>query len=139
MNSSSSTMNEEPDTLSVANQLWDLVADPLNRRAIIQDQGFLPGLILFMDHPNSPVVHSALLALPYLAECHANREKMKGELGMMLSLQNIIQKTKTPFVYDGILLLFSFAYLPLNFKNMGPLLKSNVCAAFHFILYKAYD
>uniref|UniRef100_A0A8C6DTR3 Armadillo repeat-containing protein 1 n=1 Tax=Moschus moschiferus TaxID=68415 RepID=A0A8C6DTR3_MOSMO len=91
MNSSSSTMNEEPDALSVVNQLRDLAADPLNRRAIVQDQGCLPGLILFMDHPNPPVVHSALLALRYLAECRANREKMKGELGMMLSLQNVIQ------------------------------------------------
>lgn len=61
MNSSSSTMNEEPDALSVVNQLRDLAADPLNRRAIVQDQGCLPGLILFMDHPNPPVVHSALL------------------------------------------------------------------------------
>uniref|UniRef100_A0A8C9B0S5 Armadillo repeat-containing protein 1 n=1 Tax=Prolemur simus TaxID=1328070 RepID=A0A8C9B0S5_PROSS len=96
MNSSSSTMSEEPDALSVVNQLRDLAADPLNRRAIVQDQGCLPGLILFMDHPNPPVVHSALLALRYLAECRANREKMKGELGMMLSLQNVIQKTTTP-------------------------------------------
>lgn len=61
MNSSSSIMNEEPDALSVVNQLRDLAADPLNRRAIVQDQGCLPGLILFMDHPNPPVVHSALL------------------------------------------------------------------------------
>ena len=35
-------------------------------------------------------------ALQYLAECHANREKMKGELGKMLSLQNVIQKSTTP-------------------------------------------
>ncbi|GAB0182318.1 armadillo repeat-containing protein 1 [Grus japonensis] len=87
-----STMSEEPDALSVVNQLRDLAADPLNRRAIVQDQGCLPGLILFLDHPNPPVVHSALLALRYLAECRANREKMKSELGMMLSLQNVIQK-----------------------------------------------
>uniref|UniRef100_A0A8C5LCF9 Armadillo repeat-containing protein 1 n=1 Tax=Jaculus jaculus TaxID=51337 RepID=A0A8C5LCF9_JACJA len=63
MNSSSSTVNEEPDALSVVNQLRDLAADPLNRRAIVQDQGCLPGLILFMDHPNPPVVHSALSLL----------------------------------------------------------------------------
>ena len=49
-----------------------------------------------MDLPNPSVVHLALLALQYLAECHANREKMDGELGMMLSLQNIIQKTTIP-------------------------------------------
>lgn len=31
-------------------------------------------------------------AVRYLAECRANREKLKGELGMMLSLQNVMQK-----------------------------------------------
>lgn len=56
-----SAMSEEPDALSVVNQLRDLAADPLNRRAIVQDQGCLPGLILFLDHPNPQVVHSALL------------------------------------------------------------------------------
>lgn len=55
------SMSEEPDALAVVNQLRDLAADPLNRRAIVQDQGCLPGLILFLDHPNPPVVHSALL------------------------------------------------------------------------------
>uniref|UniRef100_A0A2I3TBN9 Armadillo repeat-containing protein 1 n=2 Tax=Pan TaxID=9596 RepID=A0A2I3TBN9_PANTR len=94
MNSSTSTMSEESDTLSVVNQLGDIAADPLNRRAVVQDQGCLPCLILFMDHPNPPV-HLALLALRYLGEHRANREKMKGELGMMLSLQNVIQKTAT--------------------------------------------
>ncbi|XP_043395504.1 armadillo repeat-containing protein 1 isoform X2 [Chelonia mydas] len=88
-----STMSEEPDALAVVNQLRDLAADPLNRRAIVQDQGCLPGLILFLDHPSPPVVHSALLALRYLAECRANREKMKSELGMMLSLQTVIQRS----------------------------------------------
>ncbi|XP_040288751.1 armadillo repeat-containing protein 1 [Bufo bufo] len=89
-------MSGELDALAVVNQLRDLASDPLNRRAIVQDQGCLPGLILFLDHPNPPVVYSALLALRYLAECRANREKMRSELGMMLSLQNIIQKTTTP-------------------------------------------
>ncbi|XP_054947179.1 armadillo repeat-containing protein 1 isoform X1 [Physeter macrocephalus] len=116
MNSSSSTMNEEPDALSVVNQLRDLAADPLNRRAIVQDQGCLPGLILFMDHPNPPVVHSALLALRYLAECRANREKMKGELGMMLSLQSVIQKTTTP---GETKLLASEIYEILQSSNMA--------------------
>ncbi|ELK27761.1 Armadillo repeat-containing protein 1 [Myotis davidii] len=116
MSSSSSTMNEEPNALSVVNQLRDLAADPLNRRAIVQDQGCLPGLILFMDHPNPPVVHSALLALRYLAECRANREKMKGELGMMLSLQNVIQKTTTP---GETKLLASEIYDILQSSNMA--------------------
>ncbi|XP_036374537.1 armadillo repeat-containing protein 1-like [Megalops cyprinoides] len=89
-------MTAEPDALAVVNQLRDLAADPLNRRAIVEDQGCLPGLILFLDHPNPQVVYSALLAVRYLAECRANREKMRGELGMMLSLQNVMQKTTTP-------------------------------------------
>ncbi|XP_053186887.1 armadillo repeat-containing protein 1-like [Scomber japonicus] len=86
----------QPDALSVVNQLRDLAADPMNRRAIVQDQGCLPGLILFLDHPNPQVVYSALLAVRYLAECRANQEKLKGELGMMLSLQNVVQKSTTP-------------------------------------------
>ncbi|MED6265277.1 Armadillo repeat-containing protein 1 [Ilyodon furcidens] len=85
-------MSAEPDPLAVVNQLRDLAADPMNRRAIVQDHGCLPGLILFMDHPNPQVVYSALLAIRYLAECRPNREKLKGELGMMLSLQNVVQK-----------------------------------------------
>uniref|UniRef100_A0A8C5K6Q1 Armadillo repeat-containing protein 1 n=1 Tax=Jaculus jaculus TaxID=51337 RepID=A0A8C5K6Q1_JACJA len=116
MNSSSSTVNEEPTSLSVVNQLRDLAADPLNRRAIFQDQGGLPGMILFMDRPNPPVVHSALLALRYLAECRANRDKMKGELGMMLSLQNVIQKTTTP---GETKLLASEIYDILQSSNMA--------------------
>lgn len=90
------TMSAELDALTVVNQLRDLAADPLNRRAIVEDQGCLPGLILFLDHPNPQVVYSALLGVRYLAECRANREKMKGELGMMLSLQNVMQKSTSP-------------------------------------------
>ncbi|KAM9321791.1 armadillo repeat-containing protein 1-like isoform 2-T2 [Pholidichthys leucotaenia] len=89
-------MSAEPDALTVVHQLRDLAADPMNRRAIVQDQGCLPGLILFLDHPNPQVVYSALLAIRYLAECRPNREKLKGELGMMLSLQNVVQKSTTP-------------------------------------------
>ncbi|XP_060941040.1 armadillo repeat-containing protein 1-like [Limanda limanda] len=89
-------MSVEPDALAVVHQLRDLAADPLNRRAIVQDQGCLPGLILFLDHPNPQVVYAALLAVRYLAECRANREKLAGELGMMLSLQAVVQKSTTP-------------------------------------------
>ena len=56
-----SNMSVEPDALAVVNQLKDLAADPMNRRAIVQDQGCLPGLILFLDHPNPQVVYAALL------------------------------------------------------------------------------
>lgn len=54
-------MSVELDALAVVNQLRDLAADPMNRRAIVQDQGCLPGLILFLDHTNPQVVYSALL------------------------------------------------------------------------------
>lgn len=54
-------MSAEMDALTVVNQLRDLAADPLNRRAIVEDQGCLPGLILFLDHSNPQVVYSALL------------------------------------------------------------------------------
>uniref|UniRef100_A0A1A8CIW7 Armadillo repeat-containing protein 1 n=1 Tax=Nothobranchius kadleci TaxID=1051664 RepID=A0A1A8CIW7_NOTKA len=89
-------MSAESDPLIVVNQLRDLASDPMNRRAIVQDQGCLPGLILFLDHPNPQVVYSALLAVRYLAECRPNREKLKEELGMMVSLQNVMHKTTTP-------------------------------------------
>ncbi|KAG7273408.1 hypothetical protein CRUP_037470 [Coryphaenoides rupestris] len=77
-------MSGDPEALLVVNQLRDLAADPMNRRAIVQDQGCLPGLILFLDHANPQ-------ALRYLAECRTNREKMGAELGMMLSLQNVYE------------------------------------------------
>ncbi|TNN32994.1 Armadillo repeat-containing protein 1 [Liparis tanakae] len=117
-------MSGEPDPLLVVNQLRDLAADPLNRRAIIQDQGCLPGLILFLGHANPQVVYSALLvsrpaltdtpvapppaaatvspigrcpqAIRYLAECRANREKLRGALGLLLSLQSVAHKSTTP-------------------------------------------
>ena len=63
-------MSAEVDALTVVNQLRDLAADPLNRRAIVEDQGCLPGLILFLDHPNPQVVYSALLVgTPCFAHC----------------------------------------------------------------------
>uniref|UniRef100_A0A8D2J4M7 Armadillo repeat-containing protein 1 n=1 Tax=Varanus komodoensis TaxID=61221 RepID=A0A8D2J4M7_VARKO len=79
------TMSDEPDALSVVNQLRDLAADPLNRRAIVQDQGCLPGLILFLDHPNPPVVHSALLVRSSRMLAESNRMKFNG--GKCLVLQ----------------------------------------------------
>ncbi|XP_053739571.1 armadillo repeat-containing protein 1-like [Synchiropus splendidus] len=89
-------MSEDQDALAVVTQLKDLSADPLNRRAIVQDQGCLPGLILFLDHPNPQVVYTALLALRHLAECRVNRDQLKTELGMLLSLQNVVHKSTTP-------------------------------------------
>uniref|UniRef100_A0AAQ5YQL5 Armadillo repeat-containing protein 1 n=1 Tax=Amphiprion ocellaris TaxID=80972 RepID=A0AAQ5YQL5_AMPOC len=114
LNSSQGTMSAELDALTVVNQLRDLAADPLNRRAIVEDQGCLPGLILFLDHPNPQVVYSALLAVRYLAECRANREKMKGELGMMLSLQNVMQNSIACRVNRESLIKYQFCHHNCN-------------------------
>lgn len=64
------------DALTVVNQLRDLAADPLNRRAIVEDQGCLPGLILFLDHPNPQVVYSALLVSMW---SHKTQKVCKGK------------------------------------------------------------
>lgn len=76
-------MSGEPDALAVVNQLRDLAADPLNRRAIVEDQGCLPGLILFLDHHNPQVVYSALLVTTQGATCLA--------LGFRLSCLVVMQ------------------------------------------------
>lgn len=116
------------DALSVVTQLRDLASEPQNRDVIVQDQGCLPGLVLFLDHQNTDVlfatlqvgercwtgadpcctvlllkdqcslnvVHFLILfclcpqTLRYLAELSPNIPTMKNELGMMVSLENLI-------------------------------------------------
>ncbi|XP_051947711.1 armadillo repeat containing 1, like [Xyrauchen texanus] len=48
------------DTLSVVSQLRDLASEPQNRQAIVQDQGCLPGLVLFLDHKDPKVLFATL-------------------------------------------------------------------------------
>lgn len=48
------------DALAVVTQLRDLASEPQNREAIVQDQGCLPGLVLFLDHKDSNVVLATL-------------------------------------------------------------------------------
>lgn len=48
------------DALSVVTQLRDLASEPQNREAIVQDQGCLPGLVLFLDHKDSKVLFATL-------------------------------------------------------------------------------
>ncbi|XP_037606809.1 armadillo repeat containing 1, like [Sebastes umbrosus] len=78
------------DALSVVSQLRDLASEPQNRDVIVQDQGCLPGLVLFLDHQNPEVLHATLQTLRYLAELSPNIPTMKNELGMMVSLENLI-------------------------------------------------
>ncbi|XP_044025795.1 armadillo repeat containing 1, like [Siniperca chuatsi] len=78
------------DALSVVSQLRDLASEPQNREVIVQDQGCLPGLVLFLDHQNPEVLLATLQTLRYLAELSPNIPTMKNELGMMVSLENLI-------------------------------------------------
>ncbi|XP_010735016.3 armadillo repeat containing 1, like [Larimichthys crocea] len=78
------------DALSVVTQLRDLASEPQNREVIVQDQGCLPGLVLFLDHKNPEVLFATLQTLRYLAELSPNIPTMKNELGMMVSLENLI-------------------------------------------------
>ncbi|XP_012676676.1 armadillo repeat containing 1, like [Clupea harengus] len=80
------------DALAVVTQLRDLASEPQNREAIVQDQGCLPGLVLFLDHKDSNVVLATLQTLRYLAEWPSNVSTMKNELGMMVSLETLMEK-----------------------------------------------
>ncbi|XP_076025599.1 armadillo repeat containing 1, like [Genypterus blacodes] len=80
------------DALSVVSQLRDLASEPQNREAIVQDQGCLPGLVLFLDHKNPDVLFATLQTLRYLAELTPNISTMKNELGMMVSLENLMER-----------------------------------------------
>ncbi|KAK2856322.1 hypothetical protein Q5P01_005057 [Channa striata] len=77
------------DALSVVSQLRDLASEPQNRETIVQDQGCLPGLVLFLDHKDPDVLIATLQTLRYLAELSPNIPTMKNELGMMVSLENL--------------------------------------------------
>lgn len=81
------------DALSVVTQLRDLASEPQNREVIVQDQGCLPGLVLFLDHKDPKVLFATLQALRYLAESPRNINTMKNELGMMVSLESLIKRT----------------------------------------------
>ncbi|XP_077366556.1 armadillo repeat containing 1, like isoform X2 [Festucalex cinctus] len=80
------------DALSVVSQLRDLASEPQNREAIVQDQGCLPGLVLFLDHQSPEVLLATLQTLRYLAELSPNIPTMKNELGMMVSLENLVTR-----------------------------------------------
>ncbi|XP_034018045.1 armadillo repeat containing 1, like [Thalassophryne amazonica] len=80
------------DALSVVSQLRDLASEQQNRQIIVEDQGCLPGLVLFLDHQDPDVLLATLQTLRYLAELTSNTSTMKNELGMMVSLENVKQR-----------------------------------------------
>uniref|UniRef100_A0AAY4AZE9 Armadillo repeat-containing protein 1 n=1 Tax=Denticeps clupeoides TaxID=299321 RepID=A0AAY4AZE9_9TELE len=86
------------DALSVVTQLRDLASEPQNREAIVQDQGCLPGLVLFLDHKDPQVQFT----LRYLAESATNVDRMKGELGMMVSLENLMENGVLTMLADEV-------------------------------------
>ena len=59
---------------------------------VVQDQGCLPGLVLFLDDQDEKVVLTSLQALSYLAEEPANCPVMKNEIGLTESLKIISKK-----------------------------------------------
>ncbi|XP_038655349.1 armadillo repeat containing 1, like isoform X2 [Scyliorhinus canicula] len=99
------------DALSVVSQLRDLASEPQNREAIVKDKGCLPGLVLFLDHYNLQVLHCALQALQYLAECPSNRVIMRSELGMMNNLESLKERDQTS---EDIRILATELYERLN-------------------------
>ncbi|XP_036447724.1 armadillo repeat containing 1, like [Colossoma macropomum] len=81
------------DALSVVSQLRDLASEPQNREAIVRDQGCLPGLVLFLDHKDPQVVFTTLQTMRYLAESSQNINTMKNELGMMVTLEALMENS----------------------------------------------
>ncbi|KAK3519380.1 hypothetical protein QTP70_026857 [Hemibagrus guttatus] len=82
------------DAMSVVTQLRDLASEPQNREVIAKDEGCLPGLVLFLDHKDPQVVFASLQTLRYLAESSQNINSMKNELGMMVSLETLMEKSE---------------------------------------------
>ncbi len=79
----------------------------------LQDQGCLPGLVIFLDNDNPQVVLTALevsggpalkvvtrlflfplmeQALNFLAQVPSNRPLMKNEIGLLISIRRIINR-----------------------------------------------
>eukprot|EP00049_Salpingoeca_infusionum_P019139 m.360421 g.360421 ORF g.360421 m.360421 type:complete len:282 (+) comp19027_c0_seq1:148-993(+) len=90
------------DVLKIVTQLRQLASDPRNRKAIVQDHGSLPGLVLFLDNSDPRVVETAVEALNLLSQCKENRRKMHSELGLMVSLERIVaNQASTPAAVKG--------------------------------------
>ncbi|KAA8583127.1 hypothetical protein FQN60_015673, partial [Etheostoma spectabile] len=82
--------------LSVVSQLRDLASEPQNREVIVQDQGCLPGLVLFLDHQNPDVLLATLQTLRYLAELSPNISTMKNELALAKEVFDILSAPANP-------------------------------------------
>ncbi|KAM9315962.1 armadillo repeat-containing protein 1-like [Gastrophryne carolinensis] len=82
------------EAVRVVRQLRALAAEPGNRAAIVQDRSCLAGLILFLTHQDVAVIEDALQAIHYLCGNTHHCEIMRNELGMMISLENIRNRSE---------------------------------------------
>jgi len=85
------------DTLAVVQHIYSLASNPDNRESIVQDQGVLPGLVLFLDSDDTQVVRLVLKTLQLLCEYAPNRKAVAMEMGMLVSLKKLLQGQKFPF------------------------------------------
>ncbi|XP_053565129.1 armadillo repeat-containing protein 1 [Bombina bombina] len=85
-------MSFEMDAVSVVMHLRELALDPQNRPTIVNDKSCIAGLILFLSHNDPRVVESALETIHCLCGNRTHCEIMRNELGMMMSLENIINR-----------------------------------------------
>ncbi|XP_073483431.1 armadillo repeat-containing protein 1-like [Aquarana catesbeiana] len=99
------------DAVSVVSHLKSLAAEPRNRAGIVSDKSCLAGLILLLSHQDGAVVEGAVQTIRYLCENTNHCEIMRCELGMMVSLENIINRGD---VDNHIKLLAQTVYMLLS-------------------------
>lgn len=79
----------------IVRQLHTLAREPAYRATIVKDQGSLPGLVLFLDNVDKKVVTLAVETLELLSECKEIHLIMWKELGLVLSLNQMIEAVGT--------------------------------------------
>lgn len=84
------------DALSVVSQLRDLASEPQNREVIVQDQGCLPGLVLFLDHKDPEVL---------LATLQVGGRRRSGARYLTHSFDNLIN-INFIYIYNFFIFLF---------------------------------
>eukprot|EP00056_Hartaetosiga_gracilis_P015661 m.242129 g.242129 ORF g.242129 m.242129 type:complete len:290 (+) comp30078_c0_seq1:53-922(+) len=77
--------------ISVVQQLRGLAENKANRRTIVQNDGCLPGLVLFLNNDDKEVVKTAVEALYFLSLCENNHTDMKEELGLIVFLKDLFK------------------------------------------------
>ncbi|XP_068087735.1 armadillo repeat-containing protein 1-like isoform X2 [Hyperolius riggenbachi] len=80
------------DAVSVVSHLKLLASNPRNRDAIVKDKSCLAGLILFLGHQDAAVIEGALQTFCYLCENTDYCETLRSELGMIASLESLINR-----------------------------------------------